>query len=306
MLDALALPPEDAMARRLAELDAESGVAVPLDWCNLSAALVRWLNLGRPRDDRASQGRRASPVVLAVSGGQGAGKTTLSRRLVQALRAAGSRAAACSLDDFYLTRAERVTLAQRVHPLLETRGVPGTHDVTLLQSVLDGLGGNGEVALPLFDKAADDRLPEDQWPVVTAPLDVLVLEGWCLGAEPQAADELAEPINPLEAVEDRDGRWRGYVNEALTASYAGLWARFDRLVYLAVPDMAAVVRWRGEQEQALPPERRMSRSDLGRFIAHYERVTRQMARTLPEGADLVVELDGQHAVAGLRRPSRAA
>lgn len=293
VLRALGLAPDDDQALDLlrAADAAASGPPAPRDWCHLSAALVR-------RFAAAETPQR--PRVLAVSGGQGSGKSTLARRLEATLAAAGMRAAACSLDDFYLTHAERADLGARVHPLLATRGVPGTHDIALLGQVLDGLGQDGTLALPVFDKGADDRLPPAQWRRVAAPLDVLVLEGWCLGAEPESDQALTLAVNDLEARRDPDGRWRRYVNAALAGPYRELWARFDRLIYLAVPDMAAVVRWRTQQEQALPPGRRMSATAVERFVEHYERTTRQQARTLPDRADVVVTLDADHRMAALR------
>src|SRR5690606_26489272 len=69
-------------------------------------------------------------LLVGVSGCQGSGKTTLASLLVLLLREMlGLRCINLSIDDFYLTRAERQQLAATVHPLLATRGVPGTHDV---------------------------------------------------------------------------------------------------------------------------------------------------------------------------------
>lgn len=296
LLRGLGLEADDPEARRLVRAAdaAEAGAPAPRDWCYLAAALTRRF-LAQPG---------AAPLVIGVSGGQGSGKTTLARRLVATLEAAGLRAAASSLDDFYLTRAERLALSRDVHPLLATRGVPGTHDVALLNRVLDHLGGPDPVALPLFDKATDDRLPRERWRLCAAPLDVFVLEGWCLGAEPEDLPALQRPVNALEAAEDPDGCWRRYVNDALAGPYRALWARLDRLVYLAVPDMAAVVRWRTEQESALPAQRRMSADAVARFVEHYERTTRQQAATLPRRADVVVQLNDAHGIATLRRNVR--
>lgn len=304
MLDALGTEPTDAAALALlqqltASADERLG---PRDWTLLAVALARAMQPGSVRASarlpRWPAARR--PLVLAISGAQGSGKTTLARALEAALSTAGARAVAVSLDDFYLTRDERRRLADEVHPLLATRGVPGTHDLTLLHRVLQSLGGSGTVALPGFDKGLDDRLPPARWRVVTAPLDVLIIEGWCLGIEPQPEAALEPPCNDLEAREDAGGDWRRYVNAALAGPYARLWQRFDGLVFLRVPGMPAVARWRALQEQAVEPARRMDAAALARFIAHYQRLTQWALQRVPSGAGLIVDLDDDHRITGIR------
>ncbi|MGE0624675.1 MAG: hypothetical protein AB7I04_03490 [Pseudomonadales bacterium] len=266
----------------------------PADWRNLAALLAL---------DLDHRGPHGSPVVLGISGGQGAGKTTLSDLLVRALAACGRRGVAMSLDDFYLTRAERQRLARTVHPLLATRGVPGTHDVALALEILDGIREGRPVPVPSFDKATDDRLPAERSRPIEPGVDVVIFEGWCVGAPPQPDAALTDPVNELERREDADGRWRRFVNGALAADYPPLWRRLDVLLYLAVPDMAAVRRWRAGQEQQHPPARRMSPAAIDRFVDHYERLTRWMLTVLPDTADMVGLLDENHALAGFRRRS---
>jgi len=237
------------------------------------------------------------PRIVAISGAQGSGKTTLAGLLADDLEARGVRAMTCSLDDFYYPRARRVELSRSVHPLLITRGVPGTHDVDLCLRTLDDVRG-APTAVPRFDKGRDDRIEPAGWPVV-GPVDVVVLEGWCLGARPQGDAALAEPINELERVDDADGCWRRYVNAQLADPYGALFARFDRWIYLRVPDFSAVLRWRGEQELAVPADRRMDAVRLERFVAHYERITRWMLDDAPSRADATVVLDDRHRIANV-------
>lgn len=241
-------------------------------------------------------GSRHRPVVIGICGAQGAGKSTLAQAVQARCAAERLASAVLSLDDLYLTHAERQALARHVHPLLATRGVPGTHDIALGLDVLDGLEAGGPVALPRFDKARDDRVSEHDWPIVGPGCQVLVLEGWCLGAFPQRTRELAEPVNALEAGEDPDGRWRRWVNDMLGDSYQRLFARIDRLVLLAAPGFEVVHRWRSEQERDLaaragPDDKVMSEAQIARFIAHYERITRAILAEMPARADLVVRLD---------------
>jgi D-glycerate 3-kinase len=241
------------------------------------------------------------PLVVGICGPQGSGKSTLTEGLAPLLEARGLRTAVLSLDDLYLTRAERLALAADVHPLLATRGVPGTHDVALGLATLDALAGSGPVALPRFDKAADDRAPVADWPVLQAPADVVLLEGWCVGARPRSAAALTTPVNALERDEDPDGTWRAFANTALAGPYAELFGRLDRLVLLLAPDFAVVRTWRGEQEARLrerldDPGLTMDDAALDRFVAHYEPLTRWIAEDLPATADITVRLDAARRV----------
>jgi D-glycerate 3-kinase len=249
--------------------------------------------MGQVRSALGSGGHR--PVVIGLCGSQGSGKTTLARAVLGACASEGLKGAALSLDDLYLTHAERQQLSRTVHPLLVTRGVPGTHDIALGLDTLDMLESGMPVALPRFDKGADDRAPEQDWPIVGPALEVLILEGWCLGAFPQPAGELAHPVNALEAEEDADGRWRAYVNDALGDAYQRLFARIDRLVLLAAPGFAVVHDWRLEQERELLASgggaRVMDEERIGRFIAHYERLTRWILAEMPPRVDLLIRLD---------------
>lgn len=229
-------------------------------------------------------------------------------------------AATCvSLDDVYLTRAERRELARRAHPLLETRGVPGTHDVPLAHRVLDVLTHSTaarKVAVPAFDKAADDRSPEQKWPTVDVPVDVVLFEGWCMGARPQPPGALAEPVNALEAERDRSGRWRRYVNGRLRSDYASLFLRLDLLVMLRVPNFEKVLEWRRLQEEKLRQRLRgrsrigakppgMSDAQIAQFVQHYERLTRHMLKTMPDYADAVIDVDENHRMIGIGWPERS-
>ena len=242
---------------------------------------------------------------MGLSGAQGSGKSTLAAELQRLLQRRGLSCVALSLDDFYLTHEQRSTLARRVHPLLQTRGVPGTHDVALALEVLGALQRSGEVALPSFDKARDDRRPLAEWRRLHAPLKIVLFEGWCLGAPPQLEAELAQPINALERDEDADGEWRRGVNVALAGEYQSLFARLDELVFLAAPDFEVVQRWRLEQENELrrlaaeqggDRSRMMDDAALVRFVSHYERLTRHMLECMPARANTVLRLDSARAM----------
>lgn len=249
-----------------------------------------------------------STLVVGISGSQGSGKSTLASLLVLMLKEMmGLRCINLSMDDFYHTHVHRQHLARTVHPLFATRGVPGTHDVELAVKTIEALKQHGEVAIPRFNKAIDDRLPETEWPKVLAPLDVVILEGWCLCVPCQEDAALLEPVNTLERVEDCDSRWRQFVNAQVREEYAKLYGLVDFLVMLKAPGFDKVYHWRQTQEDKLAEKmaqgggdaaRVMNREQLQRFIQHYERLTRHGLVELPALAHVVFELTDQQTIAG--------
>lgn len=229
------------------------------------------------------------PLVIGLCGAQGSGKSTVAAAVIERLTASGVRAAALSLDDLYLPHADRLALAASVHPLLATRGVPGTHDTALGLAMFNALDRGEAVRLPRFDKGADDRAPGSEWQPVAAGLDVLIFEGWCVGAIPQPDADLAAPVNALERDDDSEGHWRAYVNAALAGpGYRALFARIDRLILLAAPGFEVVAAWRTEQERR--GARAMTAAEVARFVAHYERLTRHILAEMPARADRVIRL----------------
>lgn len=234
-----------------------------------------------------------APVVVGINGAQGSGKTTLCKFLEVLLVEHNQRAATLSIDDLYLTKDERERLALEVHPLLVTRGVPGTHDPALGLALIEDFRAGRDLEIPRFDKAADDRRPGRE--TVKGPLQVLLFEGWCLGARPQDEAALAQPVNDLEATEDRDLVWRRYVNEALSSGYQTLFEQLDMLVMLKVPDFAAVRRNRALQEDKLRARNPgapglMDEAALARFLDQDERLTLHMLAEMPARADLVIDV----------------
>lgn len=257
---------------------------IDLYWRPLAAQIADWC--------RETQ----RPLVIGVNGGQGSGKTTLCRFLEEILLPEISlRAVTLSLDDFYQSKADRDRLAEKVHPLFAVRGVPGTHDAAFLIQTLDVLKRGGSTDIPRFDKAIDDRAPIGEGKRIEGPVDVILFEGWCVGAAPQPQSMIAAPVNDLEREEDQDGVWRGRVNALLEAEYRGLFAMIDRLVMLRAPGMETILANRREQERKLREANRgaaqvMSDMEVARFVQFYERLTRWMLAEMPARADIVYEL----------------
>ena len=248
----------------------------------------------RPLAARAAALRaaRGQTVFVGLCGAQGSGKSTISEAATAILCAQGLKAVTLSLDDFYLSREARAWLARKVHPLMAVRGPPGTHDVALACVVLDHLGLPGVTPLPAFDKASDERRPQSAWREVEGPLDVVILEGWCVGARPQPKADLIAPVNSLERSEDPDGVWRRYIDRQLAQPYQALFERLDMLVLLAAPGFEVVRAWRTEQEHKLRARTQGGMDDdaIARFIAHYERLTRWILAEMPSRADWTIPL----------------
>ena len=222
--------------------------------------------------------------------------------------------AVLSIDDFYFEKSVRRQLARDVHPLLATRGAPGTHDLALAERTLAALLDESRtepIRVPGFDKATDERLEPDRWRTVAPGVHLVVLEGWCVGCPPEDAATLEQPLNELERSEDPDGTWRRYVNERLEKEYRTFFERLDVLVMLEAPSFECVYEWRRDQERQLEKTldhtaAQMSQVELlegpalRRFIGHFERLTRHQLATLPAKADATIELSTSHRMVGHR------
>ena len=258
-------------------------------------------------------------LLIGMNGSQGSGKSTLAALLTQLLaKNFGLKAIALSIDDFYLTREARLLLASQIHPLFETRGVPGTHDVSLMCETLQQLTRkNSEVSIPRFDKSCDDRYPEGEWDKVSSPFDVVIVEGWCLGTPAQAEAALHNPVNDLEAREDPDGHWRRYVNQQIGGRYQDIYQMMDLWIMLQAPSFACVYQWRLEQEEKLAAKllagdqqnsshyRVMTATQISRFIQHYQRLTEHSLDQLPARVHFLFSLDAARQIVAYAEPLAA-
>jgi D-glycerate 3-kinase len=242
----------------------------------------------------------SSPAFVGVSGAQGSGKSTLCANLEQTLGTRGISVVTLSIDDLYLTRAQRLDLGKAVHPLCAIRGLPGTHDVALGHTLFDELalaGPSTRTRIPRFDKSIDDRAQPEYFDEWLGRPDLVLFEGWCVGAT--AGAPWQGPINAREARDDPQGIWMTWSEQSLTEGYLSLWARLNLLILLEIPSFAAVVEGRCRQERALRQRLEMagtvdtavglmSQSQVEDYVALFERKTRQMLAELPGKADLVI------------------
>ena len=270
------------------ELDA-SYASIVRSWrLPLAEAIAR-----RRGDERTDRG-----LVVGINGAQGSGKSTLCRFLQAILHAEfGLSTATLSLDDLYLPLSERNHLGQTIHPLLATRGPPGTHDTSLGVATIEGaVAGRGTLLLPRFDKSRDDRRARSDWEAIDAPVDILLFEGWMVAARPQSCKALIRPVNVLEAEDDVEGVWRQYTNISLGRDYPALFDKIDFLVALIAPSFERVREWRLLQEHKLRKRTGggMSDTEVARFMQLYERLTRHMLTEIPRRANVSVKLDLSH------------
>lgn len=231
--------------------------------------------------------RSTQASIVGLSAPQGAGKTTLMKLIAEVVQSEyGLNSVAVSIDDFYKTKTERKIMSEQIHPLFKTRGVPGTHDIKLAINTFKQLQASKvqqTVRIPRFDKANDDRFPINQWTKIEQPLDLILFEGWCLGALPQTNSQLERPVNRLEQEEDSNGQWRQHMNHQLAGEYQSLWAMVDYWIKVSAPSFEVICQWRKQQEEQLiaKGEREgervsstMNSKQLERFMMHFERITK--------------------------------
>jgi len=263
-------------------------------------------NIYFPLAVKLMNSKQQGPLLISINGAQGTGKSTLTQFVKVILEALGSKpAAAFSIDDFYLTRSQRQQLAKKIHPLFMTRGVPGTHDIDLMVSVLNDLLHGNTTKIPAFNKATDDRENDDAWQTFSGPVDFILFEGWCVLSPPQQAEELVEPINDLEKKEDPNTEWRRYANLKLTDYQQQLFSLTDVSIMLQPPDFDHIYQWRTLQEEKLRASSQsgshqlMDSDALKRFIQHYERITRHTLSQLPAKVDYLLPVNKQHNITGI-------
>ena len=240
--------------------------------------------------------KKPRPLIVGINGCQGSGKSTLAKFLAHYIQTNFLlNVTVLSLDDFYLSHDARKQKAQDIHPLFVTRGVPGTHNINLLSETLTRLSSHQTpVILPSFDKGIDDLLPVAQWQHLEKSPDIIIIEGWCWGVEPQNEQALAMPVNSLEAKKDPLGHWRRHVNECLTTHYLPLYGFVDHWLFLRAPSFAVVKSWRIEQEQALISNgaaKAMSSEEVEEFIQYFQRLTEHALMTFHQKAHTVWWLD---------------
>mgnify|MGYP001395553206 FL=1 len=241
-------------------------------------------------------------VVVSLSGGQGAGKSTLAKIFQIILSTIYKlKVVNISIDDFYKTLNERKKMSKFTHPLFMTRGVPGTHDSKMLYKVIKKLKDKKfkKLTIPKFDKSKDDRFKQNFWQKITKKPDIVIFEGWCVGAKPQKKKDLIKSINLLEKREDIKLTWRKKVNNELMINYKKIFKLIDYKIYIKVPSFKHVFRWRLLQEKKLSLKSKnksvMKTNEVKRFIMFYERITKDMMKNFKDN-NIIIYLSNNHKI----------
>ena len=249
---------------------------------------------------------KKKPLIVGLAGGQGSGKTTISFILTLILQKYFKlNVFKFSIDDFYKTRKERKLLSKNKHPLLITRGVPGTHDIDLMLKFFKKVKSKNfkNLTIPKFNKAIDNRYKKSLWYKIKSKPDVVIFEGWCVGAKAQTNKQLKNPINPLERVYDQNIKWRSHVNDQLKTKYKTLFKQLDGLLYLKAKNFHILKNWRLKQERKLWVQTKnkknlkiMSGGDVINFMQTYQRITQQMFKDAIKSSSIIMNLNSNHQI----------
>ncbi len=245
--------------------------------------------------------------IIGLTGGQGSGKSTISQVLKIILKEGFNlNTVIFSIDDFYKTLQERKVMSKKINPLFLTRGVPGTHSTELILKCLNNLKQKHfkKFSIPKFDKSIDDRLPKKFWQNIKTKPDIVIFEGWCVGASPQKNKDLIAPINVLEKENDKKRTWRNFVNEELKTRYKKIFKLIDLTIFLKIPSFEYVYKWRLLQEKKLritsKGKKTMSNKQVKNFIMFYERITKHMLKNFSKKAKLIINIDNSHRLKSLK------
>ena len=254
----------------------------------------------------AKKADNKKPYFVGLAGGQGTGKTTISSIIKIILEKYFKlKVFKISIDDFYKTRKERIALSKKIHPMLLTRGVPGTHDINMMLDFFKKSKSKKfkKLKLPNFNKAIDDRFPKNKWNKINERPDVIIFEGWCVGARAENNKTLKKSINSMEKANDQKLVWRKYVNQQLKTKYKQLYSQLNCIIYLKAKNFSLLQKWRLKQEHKLWLKTKnkgghkiMSKGDVINFMQTYQRITQNMFKNMPKYASIILNLNSNHQI----------
>ena len=232
-----------------------------------------------------------SKKMIMIAGSQGSGKSSLSE-LIRVIykKHYKKKVAIISIDDFYHSIKKRNQISRDMHPLFSVRGVPGTHDITLLRNVLWKIKKKQfPIYLPIFDKTKDAR---KKYRKKISSSDLVIFEGWCVGASPLPNEYLFKNINIIEKDSDKQNIWRKNYNRYLK-DYQDLFKLFNYYIYILTPSWENVISWKYKQELKLRSQKSNLKllSKLKEFIMYYEKITRWMMKTSKLNSNILIKVD---------------
>ena len=237
-----------------------------------------------------------SKKKIMIAGSQGSGKSSLSKLIKLYLEKFCYKSVVIiSMDDFYLSKSQRTQLSKNIHPLFLTRGVPGTHDLELMNKKIKQIFNKEfPIYLPIFDKVSDSR-KRTYKKILKA--DVVIFEGWCAGSQPVDQNYLQKNFNNLEKHKDKNFIWRNSYNKYLN-EYQKLFSQFNFFIYFQFNHWDHVLNWKYKQELEL----RDKKKDLGlkkylrEFIQYYEKVSKWMHLKVPKYCNILIKLDAHQKI----------
>ncbi|MBP1885778.1 nucleoside triphosphate hydrolase [Sinorhizobium mexicanum] len=129
------------------------------------------MNLQALTDEILKRAAGAARFIVAIAGPPGAGKSTLSEALAEALVAAGEKAAVLPMDGFHMDNA---VLEEK--GLLARKGAPETFDFrSFLSTVVAVRANDGEVLVPIFDRSRELAIASAR--VVAPETHIVLVEG---------------------------------------------------------------------------------------------------------------------------------
>lgn len=159
----------------------------------------------------------------------------------------------------------------------------GTHDIPLLKSVFSSLLRHEATLLPQYDKALfsgqGDRLPPSSWTPINSssnspPLQVIILEGWCVGFRPIAPSAItAKHASPSRTLHQHRLEHLLAINEKLK-EYDQVTDMFGAFLHIDSETIEYVYDWRQEQEEHLrlargDPNAGMTKEQVVKFVDAY-------------------------------------
>ena len=235
-------------------------------------------------------------------GSQGIGKSSFINIISKTIeKFYNKRILLLSLDNYYLSKKQRLLLSEKKHKLLITRGVPGTHDIKkLVKNINQFNKGKYPITIPLFDKLTDDKSKSIK---MKTKFDILFLEGWCCGSSEIPKKILYKNINNLEKIKDPKYQWRNFYNNKLKIEYKKLFKLFDELIFLKTSSFDNVFKWRFKQEKYNQSKnkksKRMSADEIKIFIQHYEKLSKWMLKDLNKKAQIVIKFEKNHKISSV-------
>ncbi|KAI3630551.1 hypothetical protein MIR68_011986 [Amoeboaphelidium protococcarum] len=243
------------------------------------------------------------PLLIGIQGVQGIGKSFTTAKLRESLCEQGFKTMALSIDDFYNTHDQLQQLSRESkNPLWEQRGLPGTHDVELMQNVLHKIMTNneGEVQVPTYRKEAHSgQGGRGHFQTISLPADVVILEGWMVGFVAQADEFVGDTLTMLDYNETMIKNAK-QVNKELRR-YERVFSMLDMLIALRSDTLENVYQWRLEQEQELilRTGKGMSSSQIKEFVDRFMTCYHIYLQSLYQQANIVITLNGDRQIVNI-------